>query len=606
METDSGSEDLDIALFSKKFKVSREKLNQQKKKTKRNKIKEKVRDLNSNSSNRTKNKYDRASDDEPVDSNDDSSVNFKEKPIKRKHKNTENLDSEIVASPLKKAKYKNEYEDNVVVEDGLSSKKRWKTEKQQRSSVLEPFVEPPNPKKEQKKLIETIGTSSEESDLETGSFRRKAFNNRVESKVKQKDIKEKVIKSLKDKNNMEAESDYSDDSRRDLVASPPDSESSDGDTDQESDAETSEMEPNKNLVLNEYTCKGKAKGQQKHAKSNAAIQGNEAKLVKANPIKKVDAVETDSSSDINTDTSDGEETDNESLESYSDIGKSGSDNIKNSSDSVTSKDEKSGGKQLLHKSGKDVIHERKKRQREPTDLDEDNMTVDSVKEEDNDPYAAIKKELANIPLEDLVKIKDKLGLKVFSQIMQGGKKAEPNQKRVFKRENKNRPMEMSSKRPVPIIRQTHVPKKKVARDPRFDDLSGDFKEEYFERNYSFLQDVKAKEKEVIKKKLLKSKNEEKKEKLQYLLNRMNQQEKASQQKQRRKKIETTVKEKEKQLVKAGKNPYFLKKADRKKLELAEKYKELQKSGKVDQYLSRKRKKNAHKEKKKLPGKLARR
>ena len=36
----------------------------------------------------------------------------------------------------------------------------------------------------------------------------------------------------------------------------------------------------------------------------------------------------------------------------------------------------------------------------------------------------------------------------------------------------------------------------VLRDPRFDDLSGEYKEEYFDRNYSFLQDVKAKEKEV--------------------------------------------------------------------------------------------------------------
>ena len=44
--------------------------------------------------------------------------------------------------------------------------------------------------------------------------------------------------------------------------------------------------------------------------------------------------------------------------------------------------------------------------------------------------------------------------------------------------------------------------------------------------------------------------------------------------------------------------FFL--ADKKKLELAEKYKELNKSGKVDKYLSKKRKKNAAKERKKLP------
>ena len=36
----------------------------------------------------------------------------------------------------------------------------------------------------------------------------------------------------------------------------------------------------------------------------------------------------------------------------------------------------------------------------------------------------------------------------------------------------------------------------MQRDPRFDDLSGDYKEEYFERNYSFLKDIKSREKEV--------------------------------------------------------------------------------------------------------------
>ena len=46
--------------------------------------------------------------------------------------------------------------------------------------------------------------------------------------------------------------------------------------------------------------------------------------------------------------------------------------------------------------------------------------------------------------------------------------------------------------------------------------------------------------------------------------------------------------------------FYLLIGDLKKLELAEKYKELQKSGKLDKYLSKKRKKNASKEKKKLP------
>ena len=47
--------------------------------------------------------------------------------------------------------------------------------------------------------------------------------------------------------------------------------------------------------------------------------------------------------------------------------------------------------------------------------------------------------------------------------------------------------------------------------------------------------------------------------------------------------------------------YFLQfSADKKKLDLAEKFKELKKSGKVEKYMQKKRKKNASKEKKKLP------
>lgn len=37
---------------------------------------------------------------------------------------------------------------------------------------------------------------------------------------------------------------------------------------------------------------------------------------------------------------------------------------------------------------------------------------------------------------------------------------------------------------------------KVARDPRFDDLSGEYNPEIFDKTYQFLNDIRAKEKEV--------------------------------------------------------------------------------------------------------------
>lgn len=45
-------------------------------------------------------------------------------------------------------------------------------------------------------------------------------------------------------------------------------------------------------------------------------------------------------------------------------------------------------------------------------------------------------------------------------------------------------------------------------------------------------------------------------------------------------------------------------ADKKKLQLAEKYEELKKSGKLDNFLSKKRKRNAVKDRRNLPRKMA--
>ena len=70
---------------------------------------------------------------------------------------------------------------------------------------------------------------------------------------------------------------------------------------------------------------------------------------------------------------------------------------------------------------------------------------------------------------------------------------------VSKRANKNRPREVSSKRPVPRLRQAVPTKKVVARDPRFDTLSGHLNEDLFEKSYSWLDDKRKQEIEVVRK-----------------------------------------------------------------------------------------------------------
>ena len=163
-------------------------------------------------------------------------------------------------------------------------------------------------------------------------------------------------------------------------------------------------------------------------------------------------------------------------------------------------------------------------------------------------------------------------------------------------------MEVSSKRPPKRQKQAEV-KKKTVRDPRFDDLSGQYNEELFTKSYGFLSNIKEREREKVHKQFKKEKDPEKKAELKVLLNRTKQQKLAEEQKQKRTDREKAVRKIEKTLVQEGKTPFYLKKSDKSQLELAEKFRELKKSGKLENYLQKKRKKIASKDKKKFPNKF---
>ncbi|CAG2213673.1 RRP36 [Mytilus edulis] len=156
----------------------------------------------------------------------------------------------------------------------------------------------------------------------------------------------------------------------------------------------------------------------------------------------------------------------------------------------------------LPKSPVDELHMmRKKEQVEESDTTSEESTVEEyegsdTQEAEADELVTVKQELSNMSFEELIQLKERLGLKVYNQVVHGDKVKKPTSKRVFKRENKNRPMEMSSKRPVRLSKESDPAKKKMTRDPRFDDLSGEYNESYFKSNYSFLYDIKSREKEV--------------------------------------------------------------------------------------------------------------
>lgn len=220
----------------------------------------------------------------------------------------------------------------------------------------------------------------------------------------------------------------------------------------------------------------------------------------------------------------------------------------------------------------------------------------------NDPSHTegnLKKELSTMSFEEIMKLQNKVGTKAYNKIAYGAtktqKKTEP-----MKRLNKHKPQEISAKKHVPFLRKVVPVKKRISRDPRFDDLSGEYKPEIFNKTYRFINDIREKETKIVRKKLKKAKSDSRKEELKALLKRMENQQRARQRQEQEKEKELQFKRKQRELVGQGHKPFYLKKSDMKKLELAEKYSELKKSGKLENFLSKKRKRNATKDRKKLP------
>ncbi|XP_073700569.1 ribosomal RNA processing protein 36 homolog [Garra rufa] len=211
----------------------------------------------------------------------------------------------------------------------------------------------------------------------------------------------------------------------------------------------------------------------------------------------------------------------------------------------------------------------------------------------------LKKELSEMSFEEIMKLQNKVGTKAYNKIAYGATKPQEKNESM-KRLNKHKPQEISSKRPVPFLRKVVPVKKRISRDPRFDDLSGEYKPEVFFKTYKFINDIKEREKTIVEKNFKKAKTQTKKEEMKGLLKRMENQQKARQRQEQEREKELHFKRKQRELVGQGHKPFYLKKSDMKKMELAEKYSELKKSGKLENFLSKKRKRNATKDRRKLP------
>lgn len=233
--------------------------------------------------------------------------------------------------------------------------------------------------------------------------------------------------------------------------------------------------------------------------------------------------------------------------------------------------------------------------------------------------------------EDLMKLKEKLGSKIYNETIFSGSTSRPTVKKTtkpnFKRENKNRPREEGVKRPVAFLGKIKTKKSAIdneRRDPRFDPNIGEFDSAQFAKNFEFVKDIRDKELIELQNNLKSTKDPKEQKKIKYLIQRMNNQ---KIEKDKQKIREQVLAEEQVEIKKAKldyKKPYYITErkdllfksiswtflfqlfsfdllyiGERKARELVKQYEQLKDTGKLDKHLEKRRKKVASRDRKKL-------
>lgn len=160
--------------------------------------------------------------------------------------------------------------------------------------------------------------------------------------------------------------------------------------------------------------------------------------------------------------------------------------------------------------------------------------------------------------EDLQKLKEKLGTKMYNQAIFGNKS---KRKTEFKRENKNRPREMSAKKPVSRFKESVSVKKVIARDPRFDSLCGTFNEKAFKNAYAFINNLRENDLKTLKHELNETTDPKTKAKIKYLIQRLENQLREEKKRKEKEKKEREEKKEVLDTIKQGEKPAFKKKCE---------------------------------------------
>jgi len=216
-------------------------------------------------------------------------------------------------------------------------------------------------------------------------------------------------------------------------------------------------------------------------------------------------------------------------------------------------------------------------------------------ESEDDERMRYRKQLSRLSVEEILQMKETLGDKIFNSRWSGNKKSKTVSKKEeyrpeFKRENKNRPRELSSKIRVPKLVKVVPVKTEPKRDPRFDPLCGEFDKTDFRKRYSFMKEVKSNELVRLKEQLQECKDHQERVKLKYLIQRAENQSRADKHTQQKEQMKSQERKENKERLERGEAPMFKSSKQKREEDLVTAYENLKKDNRVDKYIEKKNKK----------------
>lgn len=169
---------------------------------------------------------------------------------------------------------------------------------------------------------------------------------------------------------------------------------------------------------------------------------------------------------------------------------------------------------------------------------------------------------------ELLALKEELGSKVYNEAIFGDKSTVANQRKknakrasAFKRENKNRPREITAKKQVPLLSaiKKSAAESAAPRDPRFDSKCGEFDRDKFKEDYSFVNEIREKEISDLKSQLKRLKGAEaaeERQKVKTVLQRMQNQNLEERKLMERKQAMARDRADNKNAIKNERKPFF--------------------------------------------------